>query len=126
MNNLTPFLEEMENAEQRKRLVEIFTWIKQNYPQLETRIAWNQPMFTDHGTFIIAFSVAKKHISVAPEGEGITQFTSDFDRIGYSYGKQMFRIMDTQEVDYDLLKSIIDFNIEDKKDCTKFWRTNDK
>ena len=31
-------------------------------------------MFTDHGTFIIAFSVTKNHISVAPEAKAIQGF----------------------------------------------------
>lgn len=122
MDNLMPYLDDLENSDQRKRLVEIFTWIKDTYPDMESRIAWNQPMFTIHGTFIIAFSVSKKHISVAPEAAGINKFISDFERVGYSYGKKVFRILNTQDVDYGLLKDVIDFNIEDKKNNTKFWR----
>jgi uncharacterized protein YdhG (YjbR/CyaY superfamily) len=34
----------------------------------------------------------------------------------------MFRIKWTDAVDYELLKKIVAFNIEDKKDFTKFWR----
>lgn len=36
-----------------------FAKITETYPQLDTTVKWNQPMFTDHGTFIIAFSFAK-------------------------------------------------------------------
>lgn len=122
MDNLMPFLDQLKNQTQRERLVEIFNWINSNYPQLKSRIAWNQPMFTDHGTFIIGFSVSKNHISIAPEAAGIKQFSDDFTRIGYTFGKQLFRITNVQEVDYELLKNIIDFNIAEKKNCTKFWR----
>lgn len=35
------------------------------FPELEPLIAWNQPMLTAHGTFIIGLSFATKHMSVA-------------------------------------------------------------
>lgn len=122
MNALEEYLNGIEDLEHRKRLVEILDWVQKTFPQLATRVAWNQPMFTDHGTFIIAFSVAKNHISVAPEGFAMKHFEQDFDLANYSFGKMMFRIKFDQDVDYDLLKKIIEFNIEDKKDCTTFWR----
>jgi uncharacterized protein YdhG (YjbR/CyaY superfamily) len=31
-------------------------------------------MFTDHGIFIIGFSVAKHHLAVSPESTGINHF----------------------------------------------------
>ncbi|QCB29216.1 hypothetical protein [Corynebacterium endometrii] len=33
--------------------------------ELGCHIAWNQPMFTHHDTFIIGFSHAKKHMAAA-------------------------------------------------------------
>ena len=39
----------------------------EKFPQLKEENKWNQPMFNDHGTFIIGFSIAKGHIAVAPE-----------------------------------------------------------
>ena len=47
-------------------MVEVLNWVVQNYPELELRIAWNQPMFTDHGTYIIGFSAASKHMAMPP------------------------------------------------------------
>ena len=40
-------------------------------------------MFTDHETFIIGFSVAKQHMSVAPEKAGIRQFSNEIVLAGY-------------------------------------------
>jgi uncharacterized protein YdhG (YjbR/CyaY superfamily) len=34
----------------------------------------------------------------------------------------MFRIKWTDKVDFDLLKRIAAYNIEEKKDFTRFWR----
>ena len=50
----------------RERMVEVLVWVGLTYPELELRIAWNQPMFTHHGTYIIEFSAASKHMAMAP------------------------------------------------------------
>lgn len=112
----------MENAENIEKFIEVLNWVEDEFPGLEKKIAWNQPMFTDHGTFIIGFSVAKNHFSVAPEGEVLDIFSSKIKNSGYSHGKKLFQIRWDQDVDYDLLRSIIEFNIEEKKDHTNFWR----
>ncbi len=79
-------------------------------------------MFIDHGTYIIGFSLAKHHLAVAPEGVTISKFAEQISQAGYTHTKQLFRIGWEQPVDYHLLKEIIQFNIEDKADATKFWR----
>ena len=79
-------------------------------------------MFTDHGTYIIGFSVAKKHMSVAPENKAIEEFGSALEEVGYVHTRQIFRIPWDREVDYALLKKIIEFNIEDKAGVETFWR----
>ena len=123
MDNFEEYLYKLTDGDQKDRLIEILNWIHDNFPNLGTRVAWNQPMFTDHGTFIIGFSVAKNHISVAPEKVTLDKFQDKLDSLDYGYGKQLFKIANSQSVDYSLLKEIIDFNIEDKQDVTKFWRS---
>jgi uncharacterized protein YdhG (YjbR/CyaY superfamily) len=86
------------------------------------KIAWKQPMFTDHGTYIIGFSVAKHHLAVAPELAGITQFSDGIVQAGYDHTKQLVRIKWESPVDYSLLEKMIDFNMLDKADCSTFWR----
>ncbi|MFD1171057.1 iron chaperone [Oceanobacillus picturae] len=101
---------------------EVLTWVKEKFPNLESRIAWNQPMFTDHGTYIIGFSISKKHLAVAPEAVGINHFSDDIVQAGYDYTKQLVRIPWEKPIDFSLLEKIIKFNIADKLDCTTFWR----
>ncbi len=122
MNNVKEFLMAIKDDGKRERLSDIFTWIAKNYPQLTSEIKWNQPMFMDHGTFILAFSVAKGHVAIAPEQRGIATFLAELRQADYNPTTMMFRIRWEQAVDYDLLKRIIDFNIEDKKNCATFWR----
>lgn len=57
---------------------------------------------------------------VGPEKEAYQKFYNDISK-SYSIGKKLFRINWTDKIDYDLLKNIIKFTIEDKKDCKTFW-----
>ena len=116
------YLLTIENLEYRSRMEEVFNWIHSKFPSLEPRIAWNQPMFTDHGTYIIGFSVSKKHMAVAPESAGINHFSDLIAQAGYDYTKQLIRIPWDSALDYNLLEHMIKFNIEDKANCTTFWR----
>lgn len=118
----TDYLSRIENPQNRARTEAVLNWVAEQFPQMKPRIAWNQPMFTDHGTYIIGFSVSKKHLAVAPEGKGMEQFREELQRSGYDCGKMLARIRWEQPVDYALLKRMIAFNIADKADCVGFWR----
>lgn len=122
METFTEYIENIESPQQKARMEEILNWVREQYPKLMPIIAWNQPMFTDHGTFIIGFSKSKKHIAVAPEEQVMKRFEEDIKRAGYDQTKGLIRIGWDSAVDYKLLENIIEFNIQDKSDCETFWR----
>ena len=122
MEAFAEFLMGIDNPSHRERTQEVLTWIINNYPNLKTEIKWNQPMFTDHGTFIIGFSLSKKHLAVAPESVTITHVENDIVKAGYDYTKELIRIPWNSKVDYSLLEKMIEFNIWDKANCSTFWR----
>lgn len=122
MDIFKEFLEKIENKQNRDRVEEVLFWVSENFPTLQPKIAWNQPMFTDHETFIIAFSVAKHHMSIAPEKAGINQFSEEIIQAGYEHSKELIRIGWDKPLDFSLLKKIIEFNIKDKAECSDFWR----
>lgn len=122
MKDFNEFLNGIDEPAKRQRMEDIFKYIKANFPQLKEEIKWNQPMFSHHGTFIIAFSIAKGHISVAPEPVAVSLFEKEIEQAGYSHTKGLFRIKWTDRVDFDLLYKIIAYNIDDKRRATKFWR----
>lgn len=122
METFEEYLETIVDISHREKLKGVLDWISDKFPNLGKRIAWSQPMFTNNGTFIIGFSSSKKHFSVAPEGVTIEKFSEDIKKSGYTHTREIFRIPWDKEVDYDLLKRIIEFNIEDKKDTKTFWR----
>lgn len=122
MGEFKKYLMDIENHESKLRMEEILKWISEKYPNLVPKIAWNQPLFTDHGTFIIGFSISKNHIAVAPEKITLNRFTDDIRKSGYEFGKQIIKIKWNDPVDYSLLSRIIEFNISEKKNCKSFWR----
>ncbi|QDS34096.1 iron chaperone [Brevibacillus brevis] len=116
------FLARMDNPQHRSRTEEVMGWVTKRFPNLMPKIAWNQPMFTDHGTFIIGFSVAKHHLAVSPERAGIIHFSDEIVQAGYDHTKELVRIPWDSPVDFSLLEKMIEFNILDKADCSTFWR----
>ncbi|MFP7255853.1 iron chaperone [Terribacillus goriensis] len=122
MHVFAEYLAKIDNPQHRERTEEVLKWVAEKYPNMEQKIAWNQPMFTDHGTFIIGFSIAKQHLAVAPEKAGIDHFSDDIIQAGYDHTKQLVRIKWDAPVNYSLLERMIEFNITDKADCTTFWR----
>lgn len=122
METFMPYLNKIENPQHRAEMEDVLLWVMQTFPELKPKIAWNQPIFTDHGTFIIGFSAAKHHFATAPEREGIVRFSGEIERCGYAYTAQLLRIPWGQPVNWALLEKIIRFNMQDKADCRTFWR----
>jgi len=122
MEVFAEFLSAIEDPQQRARTEEVLSWVLKRFPQLVPRIAWNQPMFTDHGTFIIGFSVAKHHLAVSPEKAGIDHFSDEIRQAGYEHSKMLMRLPWDQPVDFSLLKKMIEFNMADKAGSKLFWR----
>lgn len=122
IKDLNQYLNTIDNKEHRKKLLSVIDYIKEEFPNLKLEIKWNQPMFINEDTYIIAFSASKNHFSVAPEYKGMEVFSEKIEKAGYSQTKMLFRIKYSDDVNYELLKEIIKFNIEDKKGLTSFWR----
>lgn len=122
MEVFAEFLAGIDDPNHRERTEEVLTWINNKYPNLKEEIKWNQPMFTDHGTFIIGFSVSRKHLAVSPESITITHLEDDLVKAGYEFTKELIRIPWNGQVEFSLLEKMIEFNIMDKADCSTFWR----
>ena len=122
MEVFAEYLARIDDPQHRVRTEEILGWIMERFPNLVPKVAWNQPVFTDHGTFIIGFSAAKHHLAVAPERAVIERFSDEIMQTGYDYSKELVRIPWDSPVDYALLDRMIGFNIADKAGYSGFWR----
>lgn len=121
METLHDYLETIQDEKKRAHLYELIKWVEKTYPMLELRIAWKQPMFVANGTFIIGFSASAKHFAIAPEVQVLNTFIDKIAAVGYSCGKNVFRIKWEEPINYSLLEEIIAYTIDLKKDCTTFW-----
>ena len=92
------------------------------YPELELRIAWNLPMFTHHGTYIIGFSAASTHMTIAPEHATMIRFEQVMRERGTDFGTMLARQPWSKPFDYELLDSFIQHQLAEKQDITSFWR----
>ena len=122
METFKDFLDQITDPAQRARTQEVLSTVAERFPQLGTRIAWGQPTFTHHDTFIISFSLARQHLAVAPETKTLRHFAEDIKAAGYETTQMLLRLPWNKPVNYDLLKKMIAFNIQDKKDVTTYWR----
>jgi len=122
INSLDEFLNSIPDPEHRDKFAALMRWIQTEFPELNLRIAWNQPMFTAHGTFIIGFSVAKNHISASVEDFGLDHFRDTITQAGYTTTKRLFQMQWDQPWSHDLLSQLIAFNLTDKQNITSFWR----
>ena len=87
------FLSNFKNPILKFKLEPIFEQIQKEFPNLTVELKWNQPMFIINGTFIIDFSVAKNHISIAPEAVTMAIFTNDIKASNYEATNNHFKIM---------------------------------
>lgn len=126
MENFKEFLDSIPDAAQKQRTTEVLTHIRRQFPQLATRIAWGQPSFTDHGTFIIAFSLSRAHLALAPETKALRVLGQDIRDAGYETTKMLVKLPWNKPIDYALIDKIVAYNIEDKKNINTYWRPKEE
>jgi uncharacterized protein YdhG (YjbR/CyaY superfamily) len=112
------------NPAHRARIEEVLAWVAGRFPQLGTRVAWGQPMFTHHDTIILSLKPSKKHLGIVPETLAIEHFADRIAAAGYESTHMIIRIPWDKPVDYALLEALIEYNIRDKADCKTFWRAS--
>lgn len=122
---LDEYLATIPDDDNRERMVDVLVWVGLTYPELKLRIAWNQPMFTHHGTYIIGFSAASKHMAIAPERATMIRFEPVMRERGTGFGKKFARQPWNEPFDYELLDAFIQHQLAEKQDITSFWRPKD-
>ena len=122
IKTLDEFLATIPNDDNRERMVDVLVWVGLTYPELKLRIAWNQPMFTHHWTYIIGFSAASKHMAIAPERATMIHFEPVMRERGTDFSKMFARQSWNKPFDYELLDAFIQHQLAEKQDITSFWR----
>ena len=122
IKTLDEFLATIPDDDNRERMVDVLVWVGLTYPELELRIEWNQPMFTHHGTYIIGFSAASKHMTMAPERATMIRFEQVMRERGTDFSTMLARQPWNRPFDYELLDAFIQHQLAEKQDITSFWR----
>ena len=122
ISTLDEYLATIPNDANRARMVDVLVRVGLTYPELELRIAWNQPMFTHHGTYIIGFSAVSKHMAMAPERATMIRFEQVMKARGTNFGKMFARQPWDKPFEYELLDAFIQHQLAEKKDITSLWR----
>ena len=103
-------------------MIDALVWVGLTYPELELRIAWNQPMFTHHGTYIIGFSAASKHMAMAPEQATLIRFEPVMRERYTDFDTMLACQPWTKPFDNELLDVFVQHQLEERQDVTSFWR----
>ena len=84
----------------------IFATISERYPDLETVIAWNQPMLRNEHDYVFGLSASTHHLSINPFSQAVlTQFSQRL--AGYDVLKHTIRIPLDWVVDAELLQDLV-------------------
>ncbi|MGY5270016.1 iron chaperone [Lactiplantibacillus plantarum] len=119
---LTPYLEKLGATPHRAQLITLLNWVHTTFPQLKARVAWNQPMFTGHNTFIIGFSTAKDHLNIALESHTLDSYRNAITAAGDKTTKMLWQVAFDAPINHKLLAEIIQYNMTTKQTMTTFWR----
>ena len=126
IKTIDEFLATFPNEDNRARMVDVLVWVGLTYPELELRIAWNQPMFTHHGTYIIGFSASSKHMAMAPERATMIRFEQVMRERGTGFGTMLARQPWNKPFDYELLDAFIQHQLAETQDVASFWRPKEQ
>ncbi len=78
-------------------------------------------MFIKDGSFIISFNASKEYISVTIEKQLLDELKEEITQSGYEVLSMVFHINYTDQIDFDLLKKVINRVVEVKKNSKGFW-----
>lgn len=91
-----------------KTLAQVIVFILKNFPDLESRIAWNVPQICRDGDYVFGVSALKNHLALAPwSTEVIEGFRARLESDGYVVKKNLFQVPADWEIDEKLLSELI-------------------
>ena len=123
MQTFEEFCAKIENTEHRQRFEALLEKIHNTFPQLKLEMKWNKPMFILNNKFIIGFYVSKNHLSVIPEVSTLEHFKPEIKVANYdiSDAERLIIIKWADDINFQLISEIIEYNIKIKENSKTFW-----
>ena len=119
--NVEEYLGSIADERHRAKFKELLDWVHATWPQLVCEVKWNQPMFVDHGTFIIGFTALANHVTVGSEPRAFEHAMPLIEQQHLKRGKKTFQIPYERSDAWEVLEQIIEFTTADKRDVQTFW-----
>lgn len=95
--------------EKQKIMMELYSYITQQFPMLKEKISWQMPTFyTKHN--IIHFAMNKHHLGIYPGSDAMEVFATEVQN--YQPSKGAFHILLIQDIPFDLIHRIISYNLK--------------
>ena len=90
----------------RKTMSEILDLITTEFPELETKLAWNLPMVHKQGEYIVGLAAYKNHLSFSPWSPAVLE--SFGPRLtDYETTKNLFKVPIDWQIDASLVRDLV-------------------
>lgn len=116
------YFEQVENVENRRKVVDLFDNLAAIDDELTKIYAWNSPMIKYKESFNCGITVAKAHFTMAFDKEALEFFKERIIENGYGLNLKTFKIKYNQDIDLELLTEMVLFSINLRQDATGFWK----
>lgn len=98
--------------EQLHTMRELITFVLNEFPQLDVKIAWNKPHVHLNGKYVFGVDAARKHLMFHPWS--VPVFERFLPRLtGYVTGKRTFQIPLGWQIDKALIRDIVAAQLAD-------------
>lgn len=111
MNEIDEYIENIADVEHELKFISILKFITRGFPDLKTKISYGMPGFYTEGKQVIWIGAFKNHIGIFPKPEAILYFEDILIENKYKTSKGTIQIKWNQEIDFELISKIINFNI---------------
>lgn len=115
------YFDKIENDDDRVKVTNLYNELLKINENLAPIYAWNNPMIKYNEAFNCGISIAKSHFTVAFDVEALEFFKERISENGYKLNAKTFTIKYNQDIDFNLLKDMVLFSIELRKDAKGFW-----
>jgi uncharacterized protein len=98
----------LASLDETKRVTigKILDFVTTEFPELETKLAWNLPMIHNQGKYVVGLAAYKNHLSFSPwSGDVLESFAPRLS--DYVVTKNMFQIPVDWQMDVSLVRDLV-------------------
>lgn len=121
MHEFTPYYDKIKIDENREAFINLLTWVQTEF-NLTPLYKWKIPMFTKDKKFIIGFKAHKNYFELKIEADALEHFEEKLIKAKHLTKTKILRIKWDQDINYELLREIINYKLVEKQTWPYFWK----